>query len=461
MTGRFVVVFAVVLSCLGLTSGSTGADREPAFRFRKDLDRAASAGDEILAVPLDIDIYAATRDGYPDLRIVDDRNMQVPYMLEPVAERRTIHVREACASQVTSLHVENGKALEIVVALAEKAPSASGATIRTPLADYEHRVQVYGSKDGKDWALLVSDGLIYDYTRFMDIRNRDVEFPVNEFRVFKLVVEQELDNRESPLRELVRSREAGKPDRQVEVTGLERRPFRIDRVDLWRTVEQPGERKVEAVRYPTEAFHVEHDSKKKVSRIEVYTRREPLTRLSLASASRNFSRRARVMVPVEHGAPDGWREVGSATLSLIQFRAFRRATLRIDFPEQRQEHYQIVIENADNPPLEITSVDAEGPAYRLVFLDSPGRTYGIEYGSDLAQAPHYDTEAVLASISRGYQPITVKLGPQTRISGYRGSGGIWNSAVFLTLAIVVMVLALGWALFRAGQRIGKLPQEEV
>ena len=159
-----------------------------------------------------------------------------------------------------------------------------------------------------------------------------------------------------------------------------------------------------------------------------------------------------------------WVEVGRATLSLIQFRAFRRAELRVDFSEQRQEHYQLVIENADNPPLEITGVEAEGTPYRLVFLGSQGRTYRVEYGSETAEPPQYDTAAVLASLSRGYQPVTVKLGPQIANSGYRAERGfrdIFNSTVFLTLAIVAMVLALGWALFRAGQRIKKLPQEEL
>ncbi len=153
------VRFAVML-CLGLSVSATAADGEPILRYRKDLDRAAATVEEILGVPLDSDIYAATRDGYPDLRIVDDRGAQVPYVLEPAGERRTIQVREPCNSRVLSLHVDEGKALEIVVALDEKAPSASGATIRTPLVDYEHRVQVFGSRDGKDWTLLASDRVI-------------------------------------------------------------------------------------------------------------------------------------------------------------------------------------------------------------------------------------------------------------------------------------------------------------
>jgi hypothetical protein len=36
-----------------------------------------------------------------------------------------------------------------------------------------------------------------------------------------------------------------------------------------------------------------------------------------------------------------------------------------------------------------------------------------------------------------------------------------NSTLFLALAVVVMVLVLAWALFRAGQRIKGLPEQEV
>jgi len=459
MTGRLAAMLF-----LGLALPATAADGNPSLRFRKELDRGAASGDEILAVPLDSDIFAATRAGFPDLRIIDDRGAAVPYVLEPSAERETIQVREPCTSRIASLHVDPEKALEIVVALGEKAPSASGATIRTPLVDYEHRVRVYGSRAGQDWALLASEGLIYDYTRFMDIRNRDIEFPTNDYRQLKFVVEQELDDRESPLRELIRGWRDGKDDRRFEITETLRRPFRIDGVDLWRTLAKDGGRKSEFIRYPVPGFRVEHDPQKKETRVKIQSRREPLVRFSLATASRNFSRTAQVRVPVQNGIRTDWVEVGRGTVSLIRFRAFRRADLRIAFPEQRQEHYQLVIENADNPPLEITGIEAEGTGYRLVFLGSPGRTYRVEYGSDTLEPAQYDTATVLASMNQGYQPVTVKLSPQIAISHYRAGRGFWdifNSTVFLTLAIVAMVVALAWALFRAGQRIGKLPDADL
>jgi len=459
MTARLTVIF-----WLGLSVCASALGDEPRMRFSKELDRGAATGEEILAVTLDSDIYAATRDGYPDLRIVDDRGATVPYVLEPVAERRTTQVRQPCASKVVSLKVDEGKGLEIVVELDEKAPRATGATIRTPLADYERRVRVYGSQTGVDWAPLVSEAVIFDYSRFMDVRNRDVVIPANDYRRFKLMVEHEVDDRESPLRELIRGQVEGKKDAQVEITQALRRPFRIDGVDLWRTVETDRESKAETFAYPTVGLQVEPDPKKQVSRVEVQSRREPLTRLSLSTSSRNFSRRATVLIPVQQGVRTDWVEIGRGTLSLIQFRAFRQAELKVEFPEQRQERYQLVIENADNPPLEVTGVTAEGTGYRLVFLGTEGRTYRVDYGSEAAEAPRYDTVAVLASLHKGFQPVTVKLGPQIANPGYKTTHGwrdILNSTVFLVLAIVVMVLVLAWALFRAGQRIKSLPPQEV
>jgi len=454
----------MVLLGVTLAAAPCIAAGESRFRFSKPLVRGAAALEEILAVPLDADIYAAARDGFPDLRIRDDAGTEVPYVLEQVNERRTEHVREGCASEVASLVAVPGKSLEIVVRLAEKAPNAGGLTILTPLADYEHRVKVFGSPNEKDWVPLVSDGLIFDYSRYMDVRNRDVVLPANDSRRFKLEIEQDLDERESPFLELTRGSGGGPKDQRLEVARIERRPFRISRIDLWRTVERESALRVHKVSYTIESFQIEEDAKEKVTRIEVRSRREPLTGLILETASRNFKRTVRVQVPVTRGVKTEWVEIGHGTIYRFQFRGFHREELRLDFPEQREEHFQVVIENADNPPLAITSVKAEGGMYRMIFLPSEQHRYRVEYGSDTALAAQYDTAAVLAGLRPGFQPVDARLGAQVENPRYRevrGLGDLLNNAIFLTLAIVVMVVVLGWILFRAGKRIKELPNEEV
>jgi hypothetical protein len=365
---------------------------------------------------------------------------------------------------VVSLRDVNGKSLEIIVKLRDKAPSADGLTVVSPLTNYEHRLKVFGSRDDRDWSPLVADGLIFDYTRYMDVRNGDVSLPANDCRRFKLEIEQVLDERESPFLELAESSRDGRKEQRIEVSQIERRPFRIDRINLWRTVEKQSALKPRQTSHAIRALQIEQDVKEQVTRINVWSFREPLTGLTLQTPSRNFSRVVKVLVPITEGVRTDWQEIGRGTVHRFQLRGFHKEELLVRFGERRSEEYQIVIENADNPPLEITSVQAEGNLYRLVFLAAEGRRYWLDYGSDTAGLPRYDTAAVLASLGPGYQPIEVSLGSQETDLGYRngtGLGKLLNSSIILFLALALMIVVLGWVLLRAGKQIKKLPDVDV
>jgi len=452
----------ILILCVLIPRTSLAAD--PQFRFRKEVDRKAAPAEELLAAVLDRDVYAATRDGYADLRIHDEGGTEVPYLLEQASQRQTERVREGCPSEVVSLREVNGKYLEIIVRLRDKSPAAGGLTVVTPLTNFEHRLKVFGSRDDHDWSPLVADGLIFDYTRYMDVRNSDVSLPANDYRRFKLEIEQVLDQRESPFLELAARSQDGRKEPRIEVSQIERRPFRIDRIDLWRTVERESALRPRQTGYAVEALQIEQEAREKVTRINVWSRRQPLTGFTLETPSRNFSRAVRVLVPITEGARTDWREAGRGTVHRFQLRGFHKEELQVHFAETRSEEYQIVIENADNPPLEITSVQAEGNVYRLVFLAAEGRRYRLDYGSDTAESPRYDTAAVLASLGPGYQPIEVGMGNQVTNPGHRdgtGLGKLLNSSILLLLALALMVVVLCWVLLRAGKEIKKLPADEL
>jgi hypothetical protein len=434
------------------------------FRFHKDIDGKAAPGEDLLAAVLDPDVYEAAREGFPDLRIRDEAGIEVPYLVERAVEWQTKHDREACSSEVVSLRDRSGKALEIVVKLRDEALAADGLTVVTPLTDYEHRLKVFGSRGDQVWSPLVADGLIFDYTRYMDVRNRDVRLPPNDFRRFKLEIQQATDLRESPLQELARGLRQGRQEEQFERSLFERRPFRIDRIDLWRTVEKESVIRAMHAVYRAPLVQIEQDAEEKVTRINLRSRREPLTGFTLESPSRNFSRNVRVRVPLTRGVRTDWMEIGHGAVHRFGLKGFLKEGLTVGFAERRSESYQIVIESADNPPLEITSVHAEGNVYRLLFLARQGHRYRLDYGSDIARSPRYDTATVLDSLGPKYPQIEVRLGSQVENPGYRestGLGKLLNSSAFLFLALAVMTMALAWLLLRAGKRIKKQPDPDV
>ena len=139
-----------------------------------------------------------------------------------------------CATEVVSLQEKDG-GIEIHVRLDRDAPAAEELTVVTPLKDFERRVRVFGSDNGKDWTPLVTDGLVFDYSRYMNVSNHDIRLPKNRWRQFRVIVDNITDVRQSPFMELTRktregnrraanrtndARTAADADRPVEVLGF-------------------------------------------------------------------------------------------------------------------------------------------------------------------------------------------------------------------------------------------------
>jgi len=71
---------------------------------------------------------------------------------------------------------------------------------------------------------------------------------------------------------------------------------------------------------------------------------------------------------------------------------------------------------------------------------------------------------VLAALRQESTPVVAKLGVQTSNTEFGGEPshtvrGLLDNWVFLGTAIGVMVIVLGWCLFRAGRRLEGLPKE--
>jgi hypothetical protein len=151
-----------------------------------------------------------------------------------------------------------------------------------------------------------------------------------------------------------------------------------------------------------------------------------------------------------------WRKIGEATLSRVNFHNLKREDLSIAFPESRHAHYRIVIENRDSPPLAVSGIMAEGNVYEILYLAGPDRHDRLLYGSDDGERASYDTAAIEELLRSGIQPTEAELGPEGAGTG-RPVGVRWSklftNPVVLGGTVTVLVIALGWGLFRAVQRM--------
>ena len=199
---------------------------------------------------------------------------------------------------------------------------------------------------------------------------------------------------------------------------MERRPFRIERLEFWRDEVHEQVTGDLQVAYPVVGFRVENDAAKQQTIVHVESRREPLRDLTLVTPSRNFSRHARVEVEDPQGGEPHERLVGEATLSRLDFHNLKREDLKIGCSGSRETEYRLVIDNQNSPPLDVTGIEASGDCYNLYFMTGPSKAaYRLVYGNEEVAAPRYDAAAIYAALVADYKPVEATLGAQVEEVG--------------------------------------------
>jgi hypothetical protein len=418
--------------------------------------------DELLAVPLDSSVYGHSQADFADLRLVSGQGYELPYRLEKATDKRLESRRETCTGEVSSLRILAGNRVEILVSLPSKAAPVEGLIIVTPLRDFEQQVHVYGETAAGVWLPLLKSAYIFDYSRIMDVHNFELKLPPNQHRRFKIEIDNVIDKSKSPLYEIVKQQGTNANDFEQVRRQVRERPFRVDQIRFWRTVHREVARQVRRQVYPPLRMTTKMDEKLRQTLIDVETNREPLTSFLLETEQRNFSRAIRVEIPVLSGGLKTWRILKKSRISRLQFRDISRDSLRVSFPETRQSHYRIVIENGERLPVRVTALKPEGPIYQLLLVMARGQRVDLYYGAPAAKPPSHDWATIDALLAKGYAPGIGRLGPEDANPKHRRSWnwrkGLASRGLFL-FAVLAMVAVLCWALFHAGHNLKNLEDE--
>ena len=130
-------------------------------------------------------------------------------------------------------------------------------------------------------------------------------------------------------------------------------------------------------------------------RIRLPGARLPIVALELTVSAGNVMRAARIT----EGRLDGGQvvptELGAATLRRSVRDGIEASSLRIPFVPPREAQLDLVVDDGDNPPLDVTGVTAVFATLPFVYFESPdGAPLVARYGNPLLSAPRYDLEAV-------------------------------------------------------------------
>jgi hypothetical protein len=460
---NLMCILGGVLISLWLLQTTNALAAEPAvYRWQRAIELPALTSTTAVSVPFDSQVFSATRDGFPDLRLRRTDGVPVSFVVRqaPATEEKTVR-RSWLAKQTGVKLLENG-GMQVLLEVGDKEPLPTGLQIATPLRDFELQVRVEWSADGETWTAAGAPAVIFDYSQHIDARHLDV--PVaSEQRRLRLTVEDVTTEQESQLLELSRRLRGGDETDRTERITIQRRPFRIDRIEFFRDDATVQTKESHTTQYPAADFAVSQDAEKHQTLITFATQREPITAIRLLTDEANFSRTA--TVEVEQQQPSGaagWRAVGSGTLTRFAVGTLSKDERKLTIAETRGERYRVVIENRDSPPLAITGVELSGPVYEAVFLASAGEGLQLDYGSPDAAAGHFDTAALQASLSTGTKPLAATLGPprEDTSAPTQPKWTPWNDPTVLIGGIVVLTVVLGWGLYAAGRRVEPMSESQ-
>jgi hypothetical protein len=417
---------------------------------------AQTTQEEIAAAPLDGSSWEEIKPGATDLRVVNQDNAFVPHLMRRASAKRVRRMRVRCPASIQTLREHPDNRITFDLKLSDANPSADTLVFDTPLKNFERLISIDGVTKENIAQPLVAEALIYDYTRFMDVRHVSVALPRNDYPILRVTIDAVTDTTQSPRAQITRTLHDSNETQRTETTTETTRPFRIDAARLFTHKDLPSNRETTTIDYPIAKWTSREDSKHNTTVIELTTRNIPLTELAISTDTRNFSRRATLEVPYRRDGREQWRTIAATTLSRVSFREFTRATTALSFTETQTTRLRLTLHNGDAPPLHISALTGRGPQWQALFLAAPENSYRLLLTSANATPPAYDTAHLAQLLERDITPTPFNVGPLTKNPDYnpkagRGTSTWVGSKTLFIIGIILVVAILGIGLLRASK----------
>ncbi len=444
-----IVVSFVMLFSGAFTAGVTEVE---ASAYYHEISLPSLNKEQLVVFPLISDVYEVADENYTNVCIVEEEDGEyVPRLIRKKLRmtERTIEKKHSAA--IRNLDKKENNSISLLVNMPEDLGPIHGLKLDTPLRDYERSVSVYGqSAAGDSWEKIVSKELLYDYSRFADVRKNRLTFPEKQYSALRIDIHAVTDVQASRLMKLRETFEDTQKKERTETKTLERRPFRVDSVHVF---VHHTEEEVEAVvtkNYSPESWSIDKNRADEPV-VRVSTNREPLTQLRVKTESRNFSR----PVVLKAGSKDDNRILARQTLYDLSYRDFRKNRTTVKFNETRTRHLRLLPEKVENTPLPIEDIELRGHVYETVFLAKPGKSYRLTFSAKQTEASMPDNTVIKELVKKDFSPVPATLKPRRKdtASTTFSLRDFLSSKLFFIIVIVLMVAVLSLALYSTWKQV--------
>ena len=302
---------------------------------------------------IDREVYLAAREDLADLRVVHGSD-EVPYLVVVSSSEAKEH--EVSATMQDRAVTATG--VEAVMSFSRVVPH-NRLTIQSQISNFRHKVQVYSSPDGRDWALVKKDAYVFDFTA--DEHHASlltIDYPTSTRRFLKVVIE-------------------GAKDPAI-LSGASVL-LREERPAVWQEMAKFDDpHPVEDDKRHSTSYDLDFGSAGAPRDRMVLTIPDPAFHRSISTS---FSDDGKEWIPDTFGTV--YRTEGSESL-------------QVPIGSSRARHLRVTLYHGDDRPLKLTSVSIEAIARNVIFPSQSAGDYWLYFGNPKTRQPSYDLAMVLA-----------------------------------------------------------------
>jgi hypothetical protein len=395
---RSFIFFMLICS-----ASSTIAQR---FYCEAHLQKATYDGFHKVAIGPELSVY--TNDEFTNLRLLDSNSTEVPYLLQTDEARRPDAIfreyqiinRKFIGDSITSITLRNPE---------KNAINNISLVIRN--ADVTKEATLSGSDDQKSWYVLKEHFLLSNINSSQATSElKIVDFPLSNYEYYV-----------------------------IRINDINSAPVNIQRAGYY---EYTAPAKTEYFRIPTGRLSQTNELAKKQSRIRLsFDTLRLVEKLTWSVSEVPYYRRsASLYGELKRVNKKGKTETYSELLGSFELKSGTPNVLTI--PAHKVKDLVMVIENEDNPPLRIDSLNAYQQKRYITAWFRKNEIYHFSFGSASMPAPVYDLAFFRDSIPANLSLL--EAGPVTFMndSNPTESKTFFTSKIFIWSAIIFVVVLL-------------------
>jgi hypothetical protein len=358
------------------------------------------------------EVFGRAGDRLEDLRVIDDRGREVPYVLYTRYGQLKVEPRDAQMGEKSSAH---GKFTQVVLDAGEKAPFHNAIQVNTTRDDFIAWCEVAVSDDARAWRIVNDRSPIFRFRKNAQDGVQRLRYSGTNARYIRLRV---FDAAEQ---------------------------FPVDTVTVLYDVTEPPEEVPAPVTLTPQPAHSSNDSEWIAN---FGPSPFPVNEVRFEVEQKDFVRRVGVMRRDE----EQWIQAGSGDIYRFSENGVEREWLRVSVNEETAREWLVRIYNGDDAPLNGARPVFYATPRHVIFRTEPGRTYRLLYGESEAKAPSYDLARWANAKGYGNAPAA-SLGPEETNPNYTDPRP-WTEqhTAVLWSALGLAVVLLGYSALRALQR---------